>query len=204
MQLRRLLVRGIFFWQQPGWINRSHVPHLISLSLGMYTVEVQDLDNLARLPELSYLELGGFSWPPGYTVGTDGFRDLRFCDVDTALKFPMGAMPRLEELWFRVYAGYWSWVVNDVPLEQFPTKDEIEDLDLGLDNLLSLEKVTVRVDCIGATAAEVQEVEAMVTRAVENHPNRPTIKVDRAYEQKMLSNEESEFLVSPYLLKKYV
>jgi len=116
----------------------------------------------------------------------------------------MGAMPRLEELWFRVYAGYWSWVVNDVPLEQFPTKDENEDLDLGLDNLLSLEKVTVTVDCSGATAAEVQEVEAMVTHAVENHPNRPTIKVYRACEQNMLSDEESERRVSPYLLKKYV
>ena len=170
----------------------------------MYAVEIQDLDNLARLPELSYLQLGSFSWPPGYTVGKDGFRNLRLCDVGTAFKFLMGAMSRLEELRFSVYAGYWSWAVNDVPLEQFPTKDEIEDLDLGLHNLLSLEKVTVTVDCSGATAAEVQEVEAMVTRAVENHPNRPTIKVDRAYEQKMLSNEESEFLVSPYLLKKYV
>jgi len=161
----------------------------------MYAVEVQDLDNLARLPELSYLQLCGFSWPPGYTVGTDGFRNLRFCHVGTALKFPMGAMPRLEELWFRVYAGYWSGVVNDVPLEQFPTKDEIEDLDLGLDNLLSLEKVTVTVDCSGATAAEVQEVEAMVTRAVENHPNRPTIKVDRAYEGNMLSDKHRVALV---------
>ena len=157
-----------------------------------------------RLPELSYLELGSFSWPPGYTVGTDGFRNLRFCHVGTALKFHMGAMPRLEELQFKVFAGYCSWVVNGVPLEQFPTKDEIEDLDLGLDNLLSLEKVTVIVDCSGATAAEVQEVEAMVTRAVENHPNRPTIKVDRAYEQNMLSDEENEDRVSPYLLKKYV
>ena len=32
----------------------------------------------------------------------------------------------------------------------------------------------------------------------------PTIKVDRACEQNMLSDEESEDLVSPYLLKKYV
>ena len=56
--------------------------------------------------------------------------------------------------------------------------------------------------CSGATAAEVQEVEAMATRAVENHPNRPTIKVDRACEQYMFSDEKSEDLVSPYLLKK--
>ncbi|CAD6268683.1 unnamed protein product [Miscanthus lutarioriparius] len=199
MQLRRLLIQGIFFWQLPGWINRSRVPHLVFLSLGMYAVEVQDLDNLARLPELSYLQLVGFSWPPGYTIGKDGFRNLRFYDVGTTLKFHMGAMPRLEELQFEVFAGYWSWQVNGVPFEQFSTKDIIEDLDLGLHNLLSLEKVTVTVDCSGATFAEVQEVEAMVTRAVENHPNRPTIKVDRACEQNMLSDEKSEDLLQQHI-----
>ncbi|CAD6268606.1 unnamed protein product [Miscanthus lutarioriparius] len=112
-------------------------------------------------------------------------------------------MPRLEELQFGVFAGYWSWQVNGVPFEQFPTKDEIEDLDLGLDNLLSLEKVTVTVDCLGATAAEVQEVEAMVTRAVENHSNCPTIKVDRACEQDMLSDEESEDLHQQHIQQRY-
>ena len=153
-----------------------------------------------RLPELSYLELGGFSWPPWYTVSTDGFKNLRFCHVGTALKFHMGAMPRLEELQFKVFAGYCSWVVNGVPLEQFPPKDEIEDLDLGLHNLLSLEKVTVTVDCLGATAAEVQEVEAMVTRAMENHPNHPTMKMDRVYEENVLSDEHREARVRLSLL----
>jgi len=105
-------------------------------------------------------------------------------------------MPRLEELEFMVCAGYWSWVVDGVPLEQFPTKEGIEDLDLGMDNLLSLEQVTVTVKCSGATAAEVQEVEAMVTRAVENHPNRPTIKMDRVYEDGILSDEHKVALVS--------
>jgi len=186
-QLLRLLIQGITFSRLPRWINRSRLPRLSFLSVSVYVVEVHDLDNLVRLPELSYLELGSFSWPPGYTVGTDGFRNLRFCHVGTALKFHMGAMPRLEELRFGVLAGYWSWHVDGVPLEQFPTKHVIEDLELGLDNLLSLEKVTVRVNCTGATASEVQEVEAMVTRAMENHPNHPTMKMDRVYEENMLS-----------------
>jgi hypothetical protein len=198
MQLRRLLIGGICFSRLPGWINRSRLPRLCFLSLDVYVVEVHDLDNLARLPELSYLQLDGSSWPPGgYTVGTDGFRNMRFCAVDTTLiKFHMGAMPRLEELQFGVYAGYWSWEVNGVPFEQFPIKEVIEDLDLGLDNLLSLEKVIIEVDCSGATATEVQEVEDMVTRAVENHPNLPTIKMDRIYEEHILSYEEREALVS--------
>ncbi|CAD6268653.1 unnamed protein product [Miscanthus lutarioriparius] len=199
-QLRQLLIHCIILSRLPRWINRSSLPCLCSLSVDVYTIEKQDLDNLERLPELTYLELVSFSCPPGYTVGKDGFRNLRFCRVDTTLKFSMGAMPRLEELRFRVNAGYSSGFVNDVPLEQFPTKDEIEDLDLGLDNLLSLEKVTVTVDCSGAaTAAEVQEVEAMVTRAVENHPNRRTIKVDRAHEGNMLSDEESEDLLQQHI-----
>ncbi|CAL4898903.1 unnamed protein product [Urochloa decumbens] len=189
-QLVRLVINGITFLRLPRWINRSRLPCLFLLSLGVYVVEVEDLDNLARLPELSHLELGGSSWPPGYTVGTDSFKNLRFCCVGTTLKFHMGAMPRLEQLQFSVYAGYWSWEVNGVPLEQFPTKDVIEDFDLGLDNLLSLEQVAVQVDCSGATAAEVQEVEAAVTRAVENHPNHLTIQMSRRLEEDILSDND--------------
>ncbi|CAN6347913.1 unnamed protein product [Urochloa humidicola] len=188
-QLLHVIIEGIRFLLLPRWINRSRLPRLFFLSLRVYIVEVADLDNLARLPELSHLELDGLSWPPGYTVGTDSFKNLRFCSVGTTLKFHMGAMPRLEQLQFIVYAGYWSWKRNGVLLEQFPTKDVIEDLSLGLDNLLSLEQVAVKVDCSGATAAEVQEVEAVVTRAVENHPNHPAIKMCRIREESILSDE---------------
>jgi hypothetical protein len=61
----------------------------------------------------------------------------------------VGATPRLEELQFGVFAGYSTWEVNGVLLEQFPTMGVIEDLDLGLDNLLSLEQVSIIVDCSG-------------------------------------------------------
>ncbi|WVZ54507.1 hypothetical protein U9M48_005293 [Paspalum notatum var. saurae] len=197
--LRRLSIDCVTFWQLPGWINSSHLPRLLFLYLYVNVVEVQHLDNLARLPELSHLELRGCSWPAGYTVGTDGFKNLRFCYVDTALKFHVGAMPRLEELQFRVFPGHQSFEVDGVALEQFPTKDVIGDLDFGLDNLLSLEHVTVVVDCLGATAAEVQEVEAVVNRAVENHPNRPTIKMVRKYEEGMVSDERREALIQQHI-----
>jgi len=202
MQIRRLLILGIRFLRLPGWINRSRLPRLCFLSQALYIVGVHDLDNLARLPELRYLKLGALSCPPGYTVGTDGFRNLRVCIVDTTIKFQMGATPRLEELQFTVYAGYWSWVYDGVLLEQLPTKEGIEDLDLGLDNLLSLEQVAVRVNCSGATAAEVQEVEAMVTRAVENHPNRPTVKMDRKWEENILSDEDKVALLQRHIEKR--
>lgn len=195
-QLRRLLIQGITFSRPPGWVNRSHLPCLCFLSLNVYVVVEEDLDNLVRLPELCYLELDSFSWPPGYTVGTDGFKNLRFCRVGTAFKIHVGAMPRLEELHFGVFAGHARFEVNNMPLEQYPTKDVIEALDLGLDNLLSLEQVSVLVDCLGATTAQVQEVEVVVRRAVKNHPNRPTIEMDRVYEEDMLSDEDQETLVS--------
>ncbi|AQK38908.1 hypothetical protein ZEAMMB73_Zm00001d023304 [Zea mays] len=193
-QLRRLIIKGIIFSRQPRWINRSCMAHLCFLSLAVHAVEAQDLDNLARLPELRYLKLDGVSWPPRYDTGPDDFRNLRFCDVGTMLVFHMGAMPRLEELVFGV----------GVLLEQCPTMDVIEDLDLGLDNLLSLEQVTVVVDCSGATAAKVQEVEAVVMRAMENHANRPTIKMERVCENFILSDKEQEDLVRLFLSSLYV
>jgi hypothetical protein len=204
-QLRRFIIKGIDFSRQPRWINRSCLPRLCSLSLMVHAVEAQDLDNLARVPELQHLTLDGFSWPPRYTVGPDDFRNLRFCEVGTTFEFCKGAMPRLEVLHFGVFAGYWSWEENGMPFEQFPTKDVIEDLDLNLDNVLLLQQVMVEVDCSGATAAQVEEVEAVVMRAVENHANRPTIEMDRVYEQNILSDEKWEALVSLFslsLLKK--
>ncbi|AQK38801.1 hypothetical protein ZEAMMB73_Zm00001d023267 [Zea mays] len=193
-QLRRLIIEGIVFSRQPRWINRSCLPRLYSLYLMVHAVEAQDLDNLARLPELQYLMLFGFSWPPRYTVGPDDFRNLRFCEVGTTFEFRKGAMPRLEVLRFGVC----------VPFEQFPTKDVIEDLDFDLDNVILLQQVRVKVNCAGATVTQVEEVEAVVMRAVENHANRPTIKMDRVYEQNILSDEEREALVRLFSLNMFV
>jgi hypothetical protein len=194
-QLRHLILQGIVFSQQPRWINRSCLPRLCFLSLTVYAVEAQDLDNLVRLPELWYLKLEGASWPPKYAVGPDDFRNLRLCYVGKLFEFHMGAMPRLEELHFRVCAGYFCFESYGVLFEHFPTKDVTEDLDLGLDNLLSLEQVNVQIDCRGATATQVQEVEALVMRAVENHANHPTIEMSRVFEGHILSDEKREALV---------
>ncbi|KAJ1274205.1 hypothetical protein BS78_05G045000 [Paspalum vaginatum] len=198
--LQRLLIQGIRFWQPPGWVNSSHLPRLSFLSLQVYIVEAQHLDNLVRLPELSFLNLQGCSsWPTGYIVGTNSFKNMSFCDVGTALKFQIGPMPRLEELRFRAFPGHRSFLLDGVPYEQLPTKDVIGDLNFGLHNLLSLEQVTMVVDCWGATAAEVQEVEDVVSRAVEGHPNRPTVKMDRANEEKMVSDEQREALLQQHI-----
>ncbi|CAL5093264.1 unnamed protein product [Urochloa decumbens] len=80
-QLLRLVIIGITFSRLPRWINRSRLPCLLFLYLQVYVVEVEDLDKLARLPELSHLELRGSRWPPGYTVSTDSFKNLRLLEL---------------------------------------------------------------------------------------------------------------------------
>lgn len=45
----------------------------------------------------------------------------------------------------------------------------------GLDYFASLQNVSVVIECGGATAAEVQEVEAALRRTVDVHPNRPIL-----------------------------
>ncbi|KAF8780570.1 hypothetical protein HU200_001390 [Digitaria exilis] len=124
---------------------------------------------------------------------------MKFCFVGTALKFHVGAMPRLEQLQFGVNAGHGSFGVHGVPFEHIRTKDAIADLDLGLDSLLSLEIVTANVNCLGATAAEVEEVEAVVRGQMEGHPNRPTIRLNRVYETCMLPDEDPEAQVRHYM-----
>ncbi|TVU23772.1 hypothetical protein EJB05_26153, partial [Eragrostis curvula] len=189
-KLRRLLIQGIELLRLPGWINSFRLPHIYFISLRVHIVRIQDLDNLGRLPELSYLQLGGYSWPPGYTVDIGGFKNLKTFHVGTALKFHTGAMPRLEVLLFTVYAGLGCFEVNGVPFKQLPTKDIIGDLDFSLDNLLSLDQVTIVINCTNASATEVQEVEAVVSRVVEDHPNHPTIEVHRIYEEHMCRVEK--------------
>lgn len=199
-KLRRLLISGIIFTRRPEWINNYHLPLLYFLCVDVYVVQVQDLDNLARLQKLSYLMmLDSFIWPPAYTVRTDSFKNIKFCFVGTALKFHVGAMPRLEQLQFGVNAGHGTWEVHGVPFEQIRTKDAIADLELGLDNLLSLEIVAPNINCLGASAAEVEEVEAVVRGQLEGHPNRPTVIVNRVNEKYMLPDEHLEAQVRHYL-----
>ncbi|WVZ91095.1 hypothetical protein U9M48_037309 [Paspalum notatum var. saurae] len=192
-KLRHLRIDGFRFSRCPAWISSSRLPCLRRLDLLLYLVQVHDLDSLSRFPELDHLNLDGFSWPPMYTVCTDGFKNLRTCAVKTLLKFDMGAMPNLEELHFQVSAEYLAYVVSDdgsLVEQLFPKKDAtIGDLDFGLGNLRSLEQVTIKVSCYNATPAQVQETEAAVRRVVEDHPNRPTLKMEQSLEGYIVSDQ---------------
>lgn len=52
-------------------------------------------------------------------------------------------------------------------------------------NFPSLERVNASIFCEYATPKEVQEAEASLRRAVDVHPNRPGIKIERYNEHQM-------------------
>ncbi|KAK3137779.1 hypothetical protein QOZ80_5BG0457130 [Eleusine coracana subsp. coracana] len=96
-------------------------------------------------------------------------------DLHIKLKFLQGAMPRLEFLGLRVRPG----------------RDSIPDLEeMNLATLLSLKEVNITVDCGGSFRGEVEEAEAVLRRAVEDHPNPPTLRISRLCEWLMLSDDK--------------
>jgi hypothetical protein len=53
-------------------------------------------------------------------------------------------------------------------------------VSLALEYFASLQNVRVGIKCDNdSSAAEVEQVEAVLRRAADVHPNRPTLKVDR-------------------------
>jgi hypothetical protein len=136
-------------------------------------LEAKHLENLAFLPELLYLYLQGDCPSQRFIVGADGFKKLMVCEVPIKLKFLQGAMPCLESLKFEVDLEY---IENT---EQLPTRHAIHDIVLGLRNLLSLKEIVVTVNFGYSCLADVEEAEAALKHAVEDHPNRPTLQIRR-------------------------
>jgi hypothetical protein len=121
-------------------------------------VEAKDLENLALLPELLYLYLEGDCPSQRFVVGADGFKKLIVCEVPMKLKFLQGAMPCLESLKFEV---------------------DLEYIDFGVRNLLSLKEIVVIVKFGYSCLTDVEDAEAALKHAVEDLPNRPTLQISR-------------------------
>jgi hypothetical protein len=170
-QLWRLKSRQVGF--SPQLIDPSCFGRLRYLSVEKKVVEEKDLENLGSLPELLYLYLQGDCPSQRFIVGADGFKKLVVCDVPIKLKFLQGAMPCLQSLNFEVDLEY---IANT---EQLPTRHAIHDIDLGLRNLVSLKEIVVIVNFGYSCPADVEEAEAALKQAVEDHPNRPTLQIRR-------------------------
>lgn len=115
--------------------------------------------------------------------------------MDTVFKFVQGAMPKLESLSLKVTV---KDLVDGLPLVDFWTKDTdtVPDLDLGLENILSLEEIILSVDCISALAVDVEEAVSLVTCAVKRHPNHHAFQIIRLNEYYMLSESDEDSILS--------
>lgn len=62
--------------------------------------------------------------------------------------------------------------------------------NMGLEYLTSLHKVIVGIQCQGASAAEVQKVEAQLRYDIDVHPNHPTLEMYRRSQDKMVLSDQ--------------
>ncbi|CAO2150184.1 unnamed protein product [Urochloa humidicola] len=171
--LRTLELLNLQFSKLPAWMNGQCLPKLCKLKVLVNDVDEQDLRNLGTLRELRDLALSTTrNHRLKLTIcGCGGFQDLKFLHLISPLQFVQGAMPRLEDM--------------VLCIKVFALKDANISFDFGLENLSSLQSLTVGVDCADASPEEVEEAEAAIRHAVDIHPNHPSLSVVRSYEDKM-------------------
>ncbi|EMS53189.1 Disease resistance RPP13-like protein 4 [Triticum urartu] len=176
-QLRRVFIMDCSFWTLPAWINPSSLPLLSYLVITLSKVRPEDIPLLGMLPALRHLSLSvdGYGSRPGLVVTemeksvvtADAFPCVEVCCfhgiVIAPSKFPRGAAPRLKGLHFWFPA---RWIVRG-------------DNDLSMGHLPSLKEVWVCLLHRQASDEVVEEADAALRAAAEDHPNRPVIKINR-------------------------
>ena len=151
----------------PRWF--SSLSELSCLSIWVNVLRQVDLQLLGALPVLRFLNLQllGVTEERLAIGGDQSFRSLakfRFMHYSSCwLVFGPGAMPKLQRLGLYLEAQ----------------KTASGGIDVGWENLTSLKHVTVTVDCDGARAREVEDVETRIRDVVGSHPNHPTLKLSR-------------------------
>ncbi|KAF7034022.1 hypothetical protein CFC21_045079 [Triticum aestivum] len=179
-QLRKVLITGCSAWTLPAWINPSSLPLLSYLEITVSEVRPEDILLLGTLPALRYLDLSddgywsqheSVKWDQRVTemeksvVTADAFPCVEKCYFRgiaiVPSIFPRGAAPRLKELKFSFPA---RWIGRG-------------DNDLSMGHLPSLEKVQVTVWFREASDKVVEEADAALRAAAEDHPNRLVIEI---------------------------
>jgi hypothetical protein len=185
----------------PVWINSSLSPNVSYLYVKVVAVTDQDMETLAKLPELNRLILYSKSDTQSVVsikIRTDEgvvyFRKLRFLNIlgpciwfdlrgsecnSSRVALSNTLMPSLESLRFDVHVR--------------SLKDK--KLQLGFDKMLgfqdlgrsSLQRVVVQVNCEGASIWDVKEAEAALQHAAGVHPKHPTLRSGRINERYTMS-----------------
>jgi hypothetical protein len=197
--LQYLYLNCLVFSRLPKWINASLAPNLSYLHVRVRAVKGQDMETLARLPELRSLTLilcdetklnkikiSCTAQGVGYyfrkvrilkIYGAPSWFDLHDCVSNGSVASTI--MPSLESLEFEVSVR----LLKDAALLSFGR------LLIGFETLgrTSLQSVTVRVNCEGARILDVEDMEDALERTAAVHPKRPDLETIRRQEEEMLS-----------------
>ncbi|KAL6849996.1 hypothetical protein ACP4OV_020623 [Aristida adscensionis] len=190
--LRRLASRGPTSAMStlPAWATGASLPRVTSLDVWVDQVRAGDLEALGTLPSLRGLRLRATGRVEDdarpapaaerLAVLAGAFPCLRACTLlrfaTAPSVFPRGAMPRLERLEF----SFRAWDVAAGGCGGGGGGGDFGLDDLRMAHLPALEDVRVELWCRSeGGAGEAERVAAALRRAAEEHPNRPTIRIDK-------------------------
>ncbi|CAL5078962.1 unnamed protein product [Urochloa decumbens] len=156
----------VTFFQLPWWFAK--LSELSCLFIEVRMLRQDDLQVLGALPVLRFLQLQ-VNWlgtaDEKLVVGSDqlfsSLVEFQFKHYTTSwLVFAEGSMPKVQRLQLR-----------------FPAKERINDgFYIGFENLASLKKVFVQINCEDAWIWEVEDAERETRDAIVIHPNRPSLE----------------------------
>jgi hypothetical protein len=168
-ELRQLVIGGIWFSRLP-YVRLYKLSHM---HVGVEVVKDRDMETIGMLPSLRSLMLVTLRDEQSCSVtavdggGDVAFAMLKFFTTNVRIKFGCqhgSPMPSLEDLELRIGVR----AAKDADYSWFGS----------IANLPSLQKVMAALECHGASAADVEEADAAVRRAVGVlGQNRPTLEV---------------------------
>ncbi|RCV39065.1 hypothetical protein SETIT_8G193700v2 [Setaria italica] len=163
-------IGSCWFSTLPAWVSPSLLPDLTHLEVAVRELHQADLEILGRLPALRVLFLvvdkKNLSIIRGFVVGAGAFPCLVTCSFRQfvwPVVFQKGSMPRLRNLYFSPF----------YPLEIRGIACNDGSLDLGLENLPSLQHFGADLRCDGAGKEEAEQAKAALTHEAKMHPNHP-------------------------------
>ncbi|RCV39135.1 hypothetical protein SETIT_8G199800v2 [Setaria italica] len=168
--LRSLEITGCCSSTLSAWLNPLLLQELSFLSIEVRKIRQEDLEILGSLPALVYLDVEVGNQNHGI-LRRLVFHDCSFpCLVHCVLRgyigpvaFQQGAMVKLERL--------------HLAIPVLETREIAGGFEFGLGNLPVLQDVTFLLRRGGAGEGEVEEAERALRRAIEMHPNHPTLEI---------------------------
>nr|BAC84441.1 putative CC-NBS-LRR resistance protein MLA13 [Oryza sativa Japonica Group] len=179
--LQRFMSSGPFYRGFPRWVNSSlSCLTILSINLNNY-MEQEYLVTLAELPSLQFLRIFASNVVEVIDVerkkrrlivhrGTCAFRCLQefhFYCHRMCLSFEPRAMQELQ----RICLQFSVWETIDV----------YGEIDFGLVNLPSLRNIFVDLDRFETSGEEIQEAEAAIRKAANDHHNHPSLDFVSVY-----------------------